>query len=64
MTNLEVCTFSVPSAMPSSNLLSLVISGLVVRLVGVNEQQYAVWEEMELSQHSVLIRCHRFVCRF
>ncbi|KAJ8584531.1 hypothetical protein M405DRAFT_746833 [Rhizopogon salebrosus TDB-379] len=38
-----------------------VISGLLVRLIGMDERLYATWEEMELSQHSVLLHCRR--CR-
>lgn len=58
MTDLEVCTPSMLLSC-SSNSPSLVISGLVIQLIGINEEQYAIWEEMELSQHSVLIHCRR-----
>jgi hypothetical protein len=36
-----------------------VISGLLVQQIGVDERQYAIWEEMELSQLSVLLHCHK-----
>jgi hypothetical protein len=40
-----------------NNFPSLVISGLLVQLIGIDEGQYTIWEQMELSQHSVLIHC-------
>ncbi|OJA20773.1 hypothetical protein AZE42_08733 [Rhizopogon vesiculosus] len=36
-----------------------VISGLLVQQIGVDERQYMIWEEMELSQHSVLLHCRK-----
>ncbi|KAG1890792.1 hypothetical protein F4604DRAFT_372892 [Suillus subluteus] len=35
------------------------ISGLLVQQIGVDERQYAIWEEMELSQLSVLLHCRK-----
>ncbi|KAG1827559.1 uncharacterized protein BJ212DRAFT_1256725 [Suillus subaureus] len=35
------------------------ISGLLVQQIGVDERQYAIWEEMELSQFSVLLHCRK-----
>jgi len=35
------------------------ISGLLVQQIGVNERQYAIWEEMELSQVSILLHCRK-----
>ncbi|KAG2123275.1 hypothetical protein DEU56DRAFT_830093 [Suillus clintonianus] len=35
------------------------ISGLLVQQIGVDEKQYAIWEEMELSQFSVLLHCRK-----
>ncbi|OAX36116.1 hypothetical protein K503DRAFT_327730 [Rhizopogon vinicolor AM-OR11-026] len=48
-----------PVCMTEQNDRPGVISGLVVQLIGVDEQQYAIWEEMELGQHSVLIHCRQ-----
>ncbi|KAJ8594920.1 hypothetical protein M405DRAFT_691170, partial [Rhizopogon salebrosus TDB-379] len=45
----------------NNNLPSSVISGDHVQLIGITEKEYAIWEEMELNQHSVLIHCRR--CR-
>ena len=58
MTDLQVCTSSVLVGF-TTDRPPLVISGLVVQLIGVDEQQYAIWEEMELGQHSVLIHCRQ-----
>jgi hypothetical protein len=41
------------------NSSSLAISGLLVQQIGVDERQYAIWEEMELSQLSVLLHCRK-----
>ncbi|KAG6334038.1 hypothetical protein ID866_5055 [Astraeus odoratus] len=35
------------------------ISGLVVQLIGVSEEQYTVWVEMEMAQFSVLVHCRK-----
>ncbi|KAG1758571.1 hypothetical protein EDD22DRAFT_910098 [Suillus occidentalis] len=35
------------------------ISGLLVQQIGVDERQYAIWEDMELSQLSVLLHCRK-----
>ncbi|OAX32978.1 hypothetical protein K503DRAFT_701185 [Rhizopogon vinicolor AM-OR11-026] len=48
-----------PVCMTEQNERPGVISGLVVQLIGVDEQQYAIWEEMELGQYSVLIYCRQ-----
>ncbi|KAG1752506.1 uncharacterized protein EDB91DRAFT_1234528 [Suillus paluster] len=37
------------------------ISGFLVQQIGVDERQYAIWEDMELSQLSVLLHCRQ--CR-
>lgn len=58
--NLEVCTYSVA---PIINSPSLAISGLLVQQIGIDERQYAIWEEMELSQLSVLLHCRKWVSR-
>jgi hypothetical protein len=58
MTDLQVCTSSVLVGF-TTDRPPLVISGLVVQLIGVDEQQYAIWEEMELGQYSVLIHCRQ-----
>ncbi|OAX43249.1 hypothetical protein K503DRAFT_708950 [Rhizopogon vinicolor AM-OR11-026] len=50
-----------PVCMMEQNDQPGVISRLLVQLIGVDERNYAIWEEMELSQHSVLIHCRR--CR-
>jgi hypothetical protein len=47
------------SIVPVSSSPYLVISGLLVQQIGVDERQYAIWEEMELSQLSVLLHCHK-----
>ncbi|KAG1730054.1 hypothetical protein EDB19DRAFT_1741415 [Suillus lakei] len=36
-----------------------VISGLLVQQIGIDERQYAIWEEMELGQFSVLLHCRK-----
>ncbi|KAG1847135.1 hypothetical protein C8R48DRAFT_732170 [Suillus tomentosus] len=35
------------------------ISGLLVQQIGIDERQYAIWEEMELSHLSVLLHCRK-----
>jgi hypothetical protein len=44
-----------------NNLPSSVIERHHIQLIGVTEKEYAIWEEMELDQHSVLIHCRRCV---
>ncbi|KAF8838980.1 hypothetical protein BDN67DRAFT_823371 [Paxillus ammoniavirescens] len=35
------------------------ISGLLVELLGISEEQYKTWEEMEMAQFSVLVNCRK-----
>ncbi|KAF8838973.1 hypothetical protein BDN67DRAFT_970782 [Paxillus ammoniavirescens] len=35
------------------------ISGLLVELLGVSEEQYKTWEEMEMAQFSILVNCRK-----
>ncbi|KIK73546.1 hypothetical protein PAXRUDRAFT_20736 [Paxillus rubicundulus Ve08.2h10] len=35
------------------------ISGLLVELLGISEEQYKTWEEMEMAQFSVLVTCRK-----
>ncbi|KAG2360119.1 hypothetical protein BDR07DRAFT_1413203 [Suillus spraguei] len=35
------------------------ISGILVQQIGVDERQYAIWEDMELSQLSILLHCRK-----
>ncbi|KAG1886487.1 hypothetical protein F4604DRAFT_1646179 [Suillus subluteus] len=43
----------------NNNRQPAVISGFLVQQIGVDERQYAIWEEMELSQLSVLLHCRK-----
>ncbi|KAG2040575.1 hypothetical protein BDR03DRAFT_949223 [Suillus americanus] len=43
----------------NNNRQPAAISGLLVQQIGVDERQYAIWEEMELSQLSVLLHCRK-----
>ncbi|KIJ14058.1 hypothetical protein PAXINDRAFT_13174, partial [Paxillus involutus ATCC 200175] len=35
------------------------VSGLLVQLLGVSEEQYKTWEEMEMAQFSILVNCRK-----
>ncbi|KAF9220043.1 hypothetical protein BS17DRAFT_359651 [Gyrodon lividus] len=36
-----------------------IISGLLVQLLGISEEQYGIWEEMEMTQFSTLVNCRK-----
>ncbi|KIJ64841.1 hypothetical protein HYDPIDRAFT_153660 [Hydnomerulius pinastri MD-312] len=36
-----------------------VISGLLVEQVGITDEQYQIWIEMEMAQFSVILHCHK-----
>ncbi|KAJ8584532.1 hypothetical protein M405DRAFT_746837 [Rhizopogon salebrosus TDB-379] len=46
-----------PVCMMEKNDQPGVVSESLVQIIGVDERQYAIWQDMELNQHSVLIHC-------
>lgn len=51
----SLCAFPAPL-----NATLLVVSGFLVETIGINEDKFRIYEELQLTKHSIPVECRRF----